>query len=60
VANLYEQGILEPLAVKRQVITSAVEAASTLLRIDEIVAASKISKEGPPKPSKEKEEGEKE
>jgi len=55
-ANLFEQGVLEPASVKLQVLTAATEAATTILRIDEVVAASKISKETPPKPK----EGEKE
>ncbi len=55
-ANLFEQGVLEPASVKLQVLTVATEAAVTILRIDEIVAASKVSKETPPKPK----EGEKE
>jgi hypothetical protein len=42
-----------------QVLTAATEAASTILRIDEIVAASKISKEPSPKAPKEEEEKEK-
>jgi chaperonin GroEL (HSP60 family) len=55
VANLYEQSVFDPLIVKLQTLTAATEAASTILRIDEIVAASKISKEAPPKPPKEEE-----
>lgn len=55
-ANLLERSVLEPLNVKLQALTAATEAAVTILRIDEIVAASKVSKEVPPKPK----EGEKE
>jgi len=55
-ANLYELGIVEPFNVKLQVLTGATEAASTILRIDEIVAASKISKEPSTKPPKSEEE----
>jgi thermosome subunit len=58
-ANLYELGVIEPYSVKLQVLTAATEAASTILRIDEIVAASKISKEPSPKAPKEEEEKEK-
>lgn len=58
-ANLYDLGIIEPFNVKIQVLTAATEAASTILRIDEIVAASKVSKEPSPKAPKEEEEKEK-
>ncbi len=39
-------GIWEPLAVKRQTVSTAVESATLLLRIDDIVSG--ISKKGPP------------
>jgi thermosome len=58
VANLYEQSVFDPLLVKLQTLTAATEAASTILRIDEIVAASKVSKEAPPKPKEEEKEKE--
>jgi chaperonin GroEL (HSP60 family) len=39
--------ILEPLSVKEQIIKSATEAASMILRIDDVIASSK-SAGGPP------------
>ena len=41
--------IVEPLAVKEQIIKSATEAASMILRIDDVIASSK-SGGGPPGP----------
>ncbi|MDQ3967470.1 MAG: TCP-1/cpn60 chaperonin family protein [Thermoproteota archaeon] len=49
VADVSKQNIFEPLAVKEQVVNSATEAASMILRIDDVIAASKPQKsEGPP------------
>jgi thermosome len=41
VANLASKNIYEPLLVKEQIIKSATEAASMILRIDNVIAASK-------------------
>ena len=50
VKNMHDLNILEPLRVKLQVVKSATEAASMILRIDDVVA-SKGGKEGrPPMP----------
>jgi thermosome len=46
VADVSKQNIFEPLAVKEQVINSATEAASLILRIDNVIAASKPKSEG--------------
>jgi thermosome len=46
VADVSKQNIFEPLAVKEQVINSATEAASMILRIDDVIAASKPKSEG--------------
>src|SRR5215207_1440979 len=46
VADVSKQNIFEPLAVKEQVINSATEAASMILRIDDVIAASKSKSEG--------------
>jgi len=46
VADVSKQNIFEPLAVKEQVINSATEAASLILRIDDVIAASKPRSEG--------------
>ena len=48
IADTYADNIIEPLRVKQQVIKSATEAASMLLRIDDVVAAAKSST--PPAP----------
>ncbi len=37
--DMIEQGVIEPLRVKRQAIKSAVEAATMIMRIDDIIAA---------------------
>ena len=41
IVDMYEEGVLEPLSVKEHAVKSAAEAASMILRIDDIVAASK-------------------
>ena len=38
---MYKQNVLEPLAIKQQIIKSATEVASMILRIDDVIAASK-------------------
>ena len=46
---MYKQDVLEPLVVKEQIIKSATEAASMLLRIDDVIAAGKSKiPPGPP------------
>jgi len=47
--NMMDAGIIEPLSVKEQAIKSAVEAATMILRIDDVIAASKAKMpKGPP------------
>jgi archaeal chaperonin len=46
VADLKENGIIEPLGVKVQVIKSASEAAGMILKIDDVIAAAKSSPGG--------------
>jgi thermosome len=41
VADMYKQNVLEPMAIKQQIIKSATEVASMILRIDDVIAASK-------------------
>ncbi|MEM2225947.1 MAG: thermosome subunit beta [Candidatus Bathyarchaeia archaeon] len=53
VVDMMKLGVIEPLAVKEQCIKSAVEAASMILRIDDVIAAAK-----PPPTPKGKGEGE--
>ena len=49
VADMFKQDVLEPLAVKEQIIKSATEAACMLLRIDDVIASSKSKMPaGPP------------
>jgi len=49
VADMFKLDIVDPLAVKEQVIKSATEAACMLLRIDDVIASSKSSgPSGPP------------
>ena len=47
VVDIYSKNIIEPLKVKEQIIKSSVEAASMLLRIDDVIASGKM-KEPPP------------
>ncbi len=56
VTNMYEKGVIEPLVVKEQAIKSAAEAASMILRIDDVVAAAKPKEEEKGKGEKEEEE----
>jgi chaperonin GroEL (HSP60 family) len=46
--NMREKGVVEPAIVKEQAIKSAAEAASMILRIDDVIASTK-PKEGPGK-----------
>jgi thermosome len=49
VTDMYAKSIVEPLAVKLQILRAATEAASMLLRIDDVIAASKMkAPQGPP------------
>ncbi len=48
VADMYAKSIVEPLAVKLQILRAATEAASMILRIDDVIAASKMK--APPMP----------
>jgi thermosome len=48
VQNMNQSGVFEPLAVKKQIIKSASEAASMILKIDDVIAAGKMK--APPTP----------
>ena len=48
IADMLADNIIEPLRVKQQVIKSATEAASMLLRIDDVVASKGMKGGGPP------------
>jgi len=45
VTNMYENGVIEPMIVKEQAIKSATESTSMILRIDDVIAASKPKEE---------------
>ena len=45
---MLKNGVLEPLKVKEQAIKSATEAASMILRIDDVIAAAKPPPTPPP------------
>jgi thermosome len=48
IQDMTEAGVFEPLAVKKQIIKSATEAASMILKIDDVIAAGKMK--APPTP----------
>jgi chaperonin GroEL (HSP60 family) len=49
VVDMYAKSVVEPLAVKLQILRAATEAASMLLRIDDVIAATKMkAPAGPP------------
>lgn len=48
IVNMYKKGVIEPLSVKEQAIKSAVESASMILRIDDVISGGKT--EVPPTP----------
>ncbi len=48
--NLEKVGVFEPLAVKKQIIKSATEAATMILKIDDVIASGKMK--APPMPPK--------
>jgi thermosome len=58
ICNMYEKGVMEPLIVKEQAIKSAAEAAAMILRIDDVIAASKPKEEEKGKGAGKKEEEE--
>ncbi len=57
IVDMYEKGVVEPLWVKEQAIKSAAEAASMILRIDDVIAATKPKEEKAPKIPGEEEGG---
>ena len=62
VADMAKLEVYEPLAVKVQALESAGEAANMILKIDDVIAATKTKESGPPKGPQDsaKEEGESE
>jgi thermosome len=47
IVDMYEEGVVEPLRVKVQAIQSATDAASLILRIDDVLASTKKKPEAP-------------
>jgi thermosome len=45
IMDMYENGVIEPASVKEQAVKSAAEAASMILRIDDVIAATKPKEE---------------
>jgi chaperonin GroEL (HSP60 family) len=58
VENMREKGVVEPVVVKEQAVKSATESASMILRIDDVIAATKPKEGGPGKPPGEMPESE--
>jgi len=50
IMDMYGEGVIEPLRVKEQAVKSAAEAASMILRIDDVIAATKPKEKGPEGP----------
>jgi thermosome len=48
IVNSYENGVVEPLKVKEQAMKSAAEVAAMILRIDDVIAATKPREGAPP------------
>jgi len=48
ITNMLEKGVIEPVLVKQQALKSAAEVASMILRIDDVIAATKPKAEGMP------------
>ncbi len=57
VADMWERAIFEPVMVKKQVVKSVTEAATMILKIDDVIAAAKLETKEPSKTG-EGEEGE--
>ncbi|MCD6547404.1 MAG: TCP-1/cpn60 chaperonin family protein [Nanoarchaeota archaeon] len=53
IKDMFEMDVIEPLKIKTQAIKSASEVAIMILRIDDVIAAGKLSKESSSKPEME-------
>ncbi|MGB9854881.1 MAG: TCP-1/cpn60 chaperonin family protein, partial [Candidatus Bathyarchaeales archaeon] len=51
VEDMYNTGVVEPVIVKEQAVKSAAESASMILRIDDVIAATKPKEEKEKTPS---------
>ncbi len=58
IVDMREKGVLDPVKVKEQAVKTATELASMVLRIDDIIAATKPKEEGAPPPGMGEEEEE--
>lgn len=47
-ADMYEQSVFEPLAVKEQIVRAGTEVAIMILRVDDVIASSKKAPSAPP------------
>jgi len=47
VVDMHAKGVIEPLSVKEQAVKSATESACMILRIDDVIAATKPKEEKP-------------
>ncbi|MFX1487384.1 MAG: TCP-1/cpn60 chaperonin family protein, partial [Promethearchaeota archaeon] len=56
ILDMYKNGVIEPLRVKEQAVKSATESASMILRIDDVIAATKPKAERGPGEMPEEEE----
>jgi chaperonin GroEL (HSP60 family) len=54
--DTYSNGVVEPLVVKEQAVKSAAESATMILRIDDVIAATKPKEGKPPGGGPESEE----
>ena len=52
-ADMFGKEVFDPLVVKEQIIKSATDAASMILRVDDVIAAGRMKETKPPKPSEE-------
>ena len=58
ILDMYEKGVIEPISVKEQAVKSATESASMILRIDDVIAATKPKEEEEKAPGETPEEEE--
>jgi len=48
IVDMWKQGVIEPLRTKRQTVSSAVDAATMILRIDDVIASKREEFKAPP------------
>jgi chaperonin GroEL (HSP60 family) len=52
-ADMYSKEVFDPLVVKEQIIKAATDAASMILRVDDVIAAARMKETKPPKTGEE-------